>query len=68
MTVYFKNVGYCNACWRAKCKGELTYEWLYRQVKRYCMSRALEFYYDKETGLGSVCAGLHTIGSFEVEK
>ena len=68
MKIYFENVGHSNQYFRAECKGELTYEWLYRQVKPYCKSRNLNFRYDEETGLGIIIGGLRIIGGFRIEK
>lgn len=68
MTVYFEKVGHSNACFCRECKGKLTYEWLYKQIKPYCMSRNIEFQYDEETGLGLIFGGLHTIGGFKIER
>lgn len=68
MKVYFKRVGYSNACFSAECKGELNYDWLYKQVKPYCKSRNIEFNYDDKTGLGLIFGGFHTIGSFRIQK
>ena len=67
MTVYFENVGHSNANFTRECKKELTYEWLYRQVKPYCMSRNLDFSYDEETGEGLIFGGFQTIGRFRIE-
>lgn len=43
MKVHFINVGYANRSWTAECKSELSYEWLYNQIKPYVMSRDIEF-------------------------
>ena len=68
MKVYFERVGHSNANFSRECGGELTYEWLYEQVKPYCMSRNIEFNYDEETGLGLIFGGFYTIGGFKIEK
>lgn len=68
MKVYFSNVGYGNRAWAAECKGELTYEWLYEQIKPFVKSRDIEFCYDEHTGLGLIFGGLHTIGGFRIER
>lgn len=68
MKVYFEKVGYSNAYFEAECKGELTYEWLYKKVKPYCMSRILDFSYNEETNEGIIFGGLRTIGGFKIEK
>ena len=63
----FRNVGYLNATFERKCKGELTYNWLCKQVKPYCMSRNLDFAYNKDTKQGTVFGGFRVIGEFEVK-
>lgn len=68
MTVYFKSVGHSNVNFEAKCDGELTYEWLYKQVKPYCMSRNIEFLYLKKTNQGTILGGMRIIGEFEVKE
>lgn len=68
MKVYFERVGHSNINFLRECKDELTYEWLYKQVKPYCKSRNLDFRYDEETGLGIIIGGLHVIGGFKIEK
>lgn len=66
--VNFINIGYSNQSFIRLCKSELTYEWLYKQVKPYIMSRNVSFSYDEETNKGYIFGGFHTIGEFEVEK
>lgn len=68
MKVYFERVGYSNANFSRERKGELTYEWLYKQVKPYCMSRNIDFNYNEETNEGTIFGGLRTIGGFRIEK
>lgn len=68
MRVYFENVGYLNANFSRECKGALTYEWLYKQIKPYCKSRDINFRYDEETNLGLIFGGLRTIGGFKILK
>lgn len=68
MKVYFERVGHSNANFVRECKGDLTYEWLYRQIKPYCMSRNIDFSYDEETNEGIIFGGLQTIGEFRIEK
>lgn len=68
MKVYFEGVGYSNANFVRECKGKLTYEWLYRQIKPYCMSRNITLSYDEETKVGIIFGGLQPIGGFRVEK
>lgn len=68
MKVFFENVGYGNASWQAELNGELTYEWLYGQVKGKCMSRDIDFALEKENPKnGVILAGFHKIGSFRIE-
>lgn len=64
MKVFFEGVGYSNASFSRECGGELTYNWLYKQIKPYCMSCCIEFSYDEETGEGLIFGGLRTIGTF----
>lgn len=64
MKVKFKDVGYGNFCWEAECTGEVTREWLFKQVKPHCMSRNLDFDYNEETGHGTIYAGFRAIGDF----
>lgn len=66
MKVNFKNVGYSNASWSAECK-ELTEDWIYKQVKKYCMSKNLFVLYDEEKNEGVIFGGLRVIGEFSVE-
>lgn len=69
MIIHFKNVGRNKRSWDAECK-ELDYDWFYSQVKRNAivMSTDLDFLLnDTETG-GTICAGFHDIGTFEIEE
>lgn len=68
MTVHFEKAGHSNVNFSRERKGELTYEWLYKQIKPYCMSRDIEFNYDDKTGLGLIFGGFRTIGGFKIEK
>lgn len=69
MKVIFENVGYGNASWQAELNGELTYEWLYGQVKGKCMSRDIDFMLEKaDNKKGVICAGFHKIGTFRIEE
>ena len=68
MKVYFERVGHSNANFARECKGDLTYEWLYKQIKPYCMSRHIALSYDEETNEGIIFGGFRTIGGFRVEK
>lgn len=68
MKVYFERVGHSNANFSRECNGELTYEWLYKQVKPYCMSRNISFHYNEETNEGLIFGGYQTIGGFKIEK
>lgn len=68
MKVIFENVGFGNASWQAELNGELTYEWLYKQVREKCMSRDIEFMLEKEDNKkGIIVAGFRTIGTFRIE-
>lgn len=67
MKVYFERLGHLNVSFVKECKGDLTYEWLYKQVKPYCMSRDMEFRYNEETGEGIIIGGFQTIGGFKIE-
>lgn len=68
MIVSFKCVGHSNINFEAECEGELTYDWLYKHVKPYCMSRNINFLYHKETNQGTILGGMHVIGGFEVKE
>ncbi len=67
MKVHFEKVGYANKNFSRECRGELTYDWLYEQVKPHCMSRNISFSYNKETGVGHIFGGYQTIGGFRTE-
>lgn len=68
MKVYFENVGRSKATWQAEVKGELTCEWLYKQVKPYLASRGIDFFLD-EVGKGEiVVGGFRTVGTFRIEE
>ena len=68
MKVYFENVGRNKATWQAEVKGELTYEWLYNQVKPYLASRGIDFFLD-EVGKGEILVGgIRTVGTFRIEE
>lgn len=67
MKIYFERVGHSNVNFVKECKGELTYEWLYKQVKPYCMSRDIDFSYKEETNEGLIFGGFQTIGGFKIE-
>lgn len=64
--VYFERVGNSNANFVREYEKELTYEWLYRQVKPYCMLQNLDFSYNEETYEGLIFGGFHTIGGFRI--
>ena len=68
MKVYFERVGHSNANYSRECNGELTYEWLYEQVKPYCMSRNLSIRYSELTNEGLTFGGYQTIGAFKIDK
>ena len=68
MIIHFTRVGFNNINFTRECKGELNYEWLYKQIKPYCKSRNIEFSYDEETNIGLIFGGLHTIGGFKILK
>ncbi|MDF2815719.1 MAG: hypothetical protein K0Q81_1919 [Paenibacillus sp.] len=63
MQVKFIDVGRNNKSWEAECNGELTYKFLYGQVKKNgdVVSSGLDF-----TDDGAILAGFRTIGRFEV--
>lgn len=46
--VYFEEVGWNNISFERICKGKLTYEWLIKQVRPYCISRNLDIYYNEK--------------------
>lgn len=63
MKVRFINVGKDKKSWEAETDGELSYNWLYGQVKKHSalFSSGIDFYED-----GSITAGFRTVGRFEV--
>jgi len=65
MKIKFSEIGRNKNTWETECNGELCYEWLYDQVKKYgyVMSDNLNFLKTKNGGI--VLAGMHTIGKFE---
>ena len=69
MKVFFENVGHSSANWQAELNGELTYEWLYKQVRGKCMSRDIDFMLEKANDKkGIIVAGFRTIGTFRIEE
>lgn len=52
MQVKFIGVGRNKKSWEAKCEGELSYDWLYVEVKKALMSSAIDFSDD-----GTIFAG-----------
>lgn len=61
MKVKFKEIGRNKDNWESECE-ELTYEWLYSQVKRYLMSDNIDFSEDGTVLVG----GFRPVGKFEV--
>jgi hypothetical protein len=63
MIVKFKDVGRNKKSWEAHCDGELTYKFMYGQVKSNAaiMSSDLEF-----GDNGTIFAGFRSVGTFEV--
>lgn len=63
--VKFINVGREKKNWEAECEGDLTYQWLFGQVKkqRALVSNDIDFYKD-----GRITAGFRTVGRFEIVK
>ena len=61
--VKFIEVGRGNKTWEADCPNEITYQWLYNQVKSRggVMSSNLFF-----SDSGTIFAGFHPIGKFEI--
>lgn len=72
MKIKFIDVGRNNTNWESDCPAksveELDYGWLYSQVKKHgmVMSRELDFFVNKDGTGGSITAGFHTIGKFEI--
>ena len=67
MIVHFEKVGCYNLSFERECKGELTYDFLERQVRKYCMSNDLNFIYNRETGIGYIYCGIRVIGKYWFE-
>lgn len=64
MNVIFNNVGREKKTWVARCEGEVTYDWMYRQVKKHgmVMSRDIDF-----TDSGKILAGMRPIGEYNID-
>jgi len=60
--VRFIEVGRNKMSWEAECKGEPTYNWLHKQVKKVLGSRGIDFSND-----GQIYAGLRPVGRFEIK-
>lgn len=64
ITVKFTNVGRGKKTWTAiKEKGELTYNWLYKQIKEQqaLMSSDIDFLDD-----GTILAGFRDVGKYQI--
>lgn len=68
MEVKFINVGRSKTSWTAKINNisELTYDWLYKQVKKHLMSTSIDFQFDDISNTGCVYAGVRNVGKFEL--
>ncbi len=65
MIIKFINIGSRNANFKKECKGELTYEWLLKQVRPYLLSHNIDF----EEGTDDkiyVFAGMQTVGEIQI--
>ena len=67
MTLFFKNIGHSKACFKKQSPAEITYEWLYNQVKPYLYSKNLDFL-ENNKGTVTVFAGMQTVGEIIVEE
>lgn len=67
MIVHFEKVGRYALSFDRECKDDLTYEWLEKQVGKYCMSNDLNFDYNRETKEGYIFGGFRVIGMFWCE-
>jgi len=63
--VKFVDVGVNKLSWTATCK-EISFDWLYKQIKSKgaLMSSEISFY--NEHGSGIIYAGLRAVGRFEI--
>jgi hypothetical protein len=62
MKIKFTDVGRNKQTWEAVCKGQLTYDWMYEQVKPYILSSNIQF---AENG-AIVVGDVHTMGQFQI--
>jgi hypothetical protein len=54
---------------RGKFNGEVTVkneDQLWKEIKKHVMSNDVEYFYDEEKNWGTIYAGFHAIGNFEV--
>lgn len=63
VNVTFTDVGRGKASWSATCE-EVTFDWLYDQVKSKAMVLSTELNFSEE---GTIFAGFHPIGKFQVD-
>ena len=61
MLVKFIEVGRNKRSWESECKGELNYNWLYKEAKKALMSSEIDF-----SDNGIIFAGFRNVGRFEV--
>ena len=55
MKVKFINIGARNANFTKEYKGELSYEWLLKQVRPYLLSTNIDFNYNKKRNNNCIC-------------
>lgn len=67
MQLKFINIGNTNANFTRECRGQLTYEWLLKQVKPYLYSHNIDFA-ENQKGTITVFAGMQTVGEIQIIK
>jgi hypothetical protein len=67
MILFFKDIGRNKACFKKQAPAEITYDWLYEQVKPYLLSNNLDFL-ETFNGTITVLAGMQTVGEIIIEE
>lgn len=67
MILFFKDIGHSKACFKKQAPAEITYDWLYNQVKPYLFSNNLDFL-ENSKGTVTVFAGMQTVGEIIIEE
>ena len=67
MVLFFKDIGRNKVCFKKQAPTEITYDWLYEQVKPYLLSNNLDFL-ENNKGTVTVFAGMQTVGEIIIEE